>query len=152
MKNYLVILSALLVNLALTAPAQAVDTPRTPTITHQGSVNIVTWQGLDGDDTGVPVSALNCKKPLSVQIGLQGGNTHGSGTFVLQGSNDSQADPSAASYASAVWVTMTDPQGNAISRTTANLYEQVEEVPLWLRPSSSGGTASDMDIVLTCQQ
>lgn len=56
--------------------------------------------------------------------------TFDSATLVLQGSNDGTN-----------WVTLTDPQGNAISKTSAGL-EQIEEITRYVRPSSSGGGGS----------
>lgn len=57
--------------------------------------------------------------------------TFDSATVVLEGSNDGTN-----------WVTLTDPQGNAISKTSAGL-EQIEEVTRYIRPKHSGGTSAE---------
>jgi hypothetical protein len=60
--------------------------------------------------------------------------TFDSATAVLQGSNDGTN-----------WATLTDPQGNAISKTSAGL-EAISELTRYIRPSTSGGGASqDID-------
>lgn len=113
-------------------------------------VIVITWEGLDGDDTGTPVSVAGYTDK-SVQIGAGGGATHGGATTVLQGSNDTRADPNHADHANAKWFTLVDPNGNAIS-ATADKMEQVLENPLWIRPSQTGGSAGDLDIVLVCKR
>lgn len=67
----------------------------------------------------------------SVQIA----GTFDSATIVLEGSNDG------SNYA-----TLTDPQGNAISKAAAAI-EQVTEGVLFARPSASGGGASQSVVV-----
>lgn len=103
------------------------------------------WEGLDGDDTGVPVK-LPPYNNLTVQLGAAGGNTHGSGTYIMQGSNDPavESDPT-----NAVWFTLTekDTASTAVSRTTTAIIKEVKEHPLYIRPSSSGGTAGDIDAI-----
>ena len=67
---------------------------------------------------------------------VQMSGTWGSATIVLQGSNDG-----------VTWFTLVDPQGNAISMTSDGL-EAVLENPLYIRPKSSGGTGTDVDVTL----
>ena len=141
-------LVAMLSSPALATPAVTAYTIDRTTYTD---LTIITWAGNDGDDVGAPVNRDQCRHPLSVQIGAAGGDTHGSGTYVLQGSNDVAADPDHASYASSVWTTLKDANGTALSRTTSDLYGPLrDEGPAWIRPSASGGTAADMDVVLVC--
>jgi hypothetical protein len=59
--------------------------------------------------------------------------TFGGGTIVIEGSNDGIN-----------WVTLTDPQGNAISKTTA-FVEQIMEVTRYVRPRVTSGTGVDLD-------
>ena len=109
------------------------------------------WATLLADDTGEPVR-LVYYQDKSVQLGTVGGNTDGGATIVLQGSNDPLADPAAVGHTNAVWFTLTDPQGNAISRTTSAKIEEVTENPLWVRPVVTGGDeTTDIDVVLTCK-
>lgn len=124
---------------------------RTPTFpkTKQTNVRQVLWAGLDGDDTGYPVkvSKFNDK---SVHIFSPTG-AHGGATTILQGSNDPKADPTHSDHANAKWITLTDPQGNTISKTS-DAMEQVLENPMWIRPSQSGGTGSDVSVSLVCKR
>lgn len=105
---------------------------------------VVTWSGLTGADTGKPISLSGFTDVTAMIYAL---STHGSGTTVLQGSNDPRANPNHASHASAIWLSLTDAQGNAISKT-ADAIEVVEESPLWVRPSQSGGTSANVEVVL----
>ncbi len=107
-----------------------------------------TWAGLDGDDVGAPVMVANYPDK-SIQIGVSTGQTHGGATTVFQGSHDPIAgtDP-----ANAVWKTLTDTTETAISVTANSDVIQVLQNPLWVRPSQSGGTAGDLDIVLVCNR
>lgn len=108
-----------------------------PTVTQLGPGGkdglMVLWSGLSHTNTtGTAVEFPNWRD-RSVQIV----GTFDSATVVIEGSNDGST-----------WVTLTDPQGNAISKTAAAL-EQIEEVVRYIRPSHSGGTASeDIDIHL----
>ena len=110
----------------------------------------VTWKTMTSGDVGRPVR-LPYYSEKSVQIGAVGGNADDGSTTVLQGSNDAAADPDNANYASSVWFTLTDPQGSAISRAGTAKIEQVMENPLWIRPSNSGGTTVDIDVILVCK-
>lgn len=120
---------------------------RTPSYPKTGITNVkkVLWEGLDGDDTGRPVR-LGKYSDKTVHIFSPTG-AHGSATTILQGSNDPKANPDHADHANAKWVVLTDAQGNAISKT-ADAIEVIEENPEWIRPSQSGGTASDVTVAL----
>jgi len=88
--------------------------------------HVVTWTPLTsanatGDAVEMPGSHIR-----SVQID----GTFDSATVVMQGSNDGTT-----------WFTLTDPQGNAISKT-AGALEQIQELTRYIRPSMSGGTGS----------
>lgn len=107
----------------------------TPTISKIGLRDgfLVTWEGLNHTNTtGAPIM-MPSWRDRSVQIV----GTFDSGTVVFQGSNDGTN-----------YVTLTDPQGNAISATSAKL-EQIEEATVWVKPSISGGSGSeDVDVFL----
>lgn len=110
-------------------------------------LTVITWEGLDGDDTGKPVNVAHMADKC-VQLGAIGGDTHGGATTILQGSNDPNAG---SNPANAVWFTLTDVFGSPISRTTAATLRQIAENPLWIRPSQSGGTSGDLDVILVCK-
>lgn len=106
----------------------------TPTVSKpRGSQKtwLVIWAAIGDSDTCTEVSF-----PDGADMTVQIVGTFNSATVVLQGSNDKSN-----------WATLTDPQGNAISKSSAGL-EAVEEHPLWVRPSSSGGTASSTTVIL----
>jgi len=88
--------------------------------------HIVTWAAL----TSADAVGSSVEMPGSSDRSVQITGTFDSATVVLQGSNDGTN-----------WVTLTDPQGNAISKTAAAL-EMVQELTRYIRPSTSGGGAS----------
>lgn len=99
------------------------------------SVELFTWAAMGGSDVGDAVGF-----PQNADKCVQIDGTFGSATVVIQGSNDGSK-----------WFTLTDPQGNAISKTSAAL-EQIEEVPLYIRPSISGGTGSSINVRLLARR
>ncbi len=108
-----------------------------PTITAAGEhTRVATWTFTEAD-TCVPVGpAYADYSDRNVQIG----GTFGGATVVLQGSNDD------STYAA-----ITDPQGNPISKTTAAL-EACTEVPLFVKPTTSGGTAQTSTVILVMRR
>lgn len=109
----------------------------------QDRTKVLAWEGLTTNDTGRPLN-IGLWADKSVHFL---GNFGSGATVVLQGSNDPRANPAHADHASAEWVTLTDPQGNALSKTAAGL-EQVMENVWWIRPSVTGGTSPDIDVVI----
>lgn len=98
----------------------------TPTITkptEDDSVQLVVWAGMANGDTGAPIK-LPAHADRSVHIS---GTFGAGGTCVMQGSNNSSS-----------YVTLTDPQGNALSKT-AEAVEVIEEVTLLTRPNVTAG-------------
>lgn len=94
---------------------------------------IVTWETLTSANAVGQAFQMPAWSDRSVQFV----GTFDSATVVLQGSNDGTN-----------WVTLGDPQGNAISKTSAAL-EGVSEITRYVRPSTSGGSGSqDIDVYL----
>ncbi len=123
------------------ALAHAADTPRTPTTTAMPKDAVLyTWAGLDGDDTGVPVDVSTCRQ-LTAHVYS---STYGSSTITVEGSNATAATTSE-------WVGLTDPQGNAISKT-ADGIEAIEEQVRFFRPKTASGTSADVAVGLLCQR
>lgn len=91
----------------------------------------VTWTGLLNTDDGAPHD-IRGYPDRSVQFF---GTFGVGGTIVLEGSNDGTN-----------WETLTDPQGNAISKT-AKALEQILEHTRFVRPRVSAG---DGTTSLTC--
>lgn len=106
------------------ADVAAVVTPLTEF--NERNCHIVTWSPLTAANAAGSAVQMAGSSDRCVQfIGA-----FDSATVVLQGSNDGTN-----------WVTLTDPQGNAISKTSAGI-EQIMELTRYVRPSSSGGGGS----------
>lgn len=97
-----------------------------------GNVNLVAWTALANGDTGEPYESLDYGD-LSVTFE---GTFGAGGTIKLRGSNDGSN-----------YYDLTDPQGNAISKTAAGI-EQVVETPRYIRPEV---TAGDGTTALQCR-
>jgi len=94
----------------------------TPALLAHGAV-LYTWTGLLNGDTGTPVEVPgHADKTAQIE-----GTFGAGGTCVIQGSNDG------TNYQS-----LTDPQGNAISKTAAAI-EMVEEHTRYIRPNITAG-------------
>lgn len=99
-----------------------------------GSVIKITWEMLTTtNDSGTPVSV-----PKFIDKTVTFTGTFGvGGTVALQGSNDGTN-----------WYSLTDPQGNAISKTAAGI-EAVSENPWKIRPFvSAGDGTTDLDVIV----
>lgn len=111
---------------------------RSPTIIQPGGEDVdhatlVTWSGLLNGDNGVRVN-LTDYPDRTVQFA---GTFGAGGTVNFEGTNDGVN-----------WITLTDPQGNALSKTTAAL-ESVTETPRYVRPSVTGGDGTtDLTVIL----
>jgi hypothetical protein len=88
-------------------------------------VVVVTWAGMVNGDVGAPVE-MGDFGDRSIQVS----GTFDTSTIVLEGSNNGSN-----------YLTLTDPQGNALSKTSEAI-EQVQEVPRYTRPSVTAGGAS----------
>jgi hypothetical protein len=88
-----------------------------------GESALVSWTGLLNGDDGSSLE-YGAYTDRSVQfVGTFGAG----GTIVLEGSNDGTT-----------WVTLTDPQGNAISKTSASI-EAISEATRYVRPRVTAG-------------
>jgi len=111
----------------------ATITPTTTKVTDGGvaDVYIVQWPSMGNADTGIAIP-MSSGSDRSVQIE----GTFGAATVVFQCSNDGTN-----------YQTLTDPQGNAISKTSASL-EAISELTRFVRPVTSGGTGSVINVSL----
>ncbi len=100
------------------------------------SVVSFTWS-LGAGDTGKPVRFANYPD-RTVQI------TGTFGSVTLRGSNKANPDDATAGD----WFNLTDPQGNAITLTTAG-GELIAENPLWISPITTGGSGYVITVVGT---
>jgi len=110
---------------------------------NKNSVLVMFWLALGDDDTGKPLEVSTFSDKTVHMFGTIGG-----ATISIEGSNDPRANPTHPSHASAQWQILTDPAGNIISTTADNKLEQILENPWWIRPITSGGSGTDMDIYL----
>lgn len=95
-------------------------------------VHMIQWLTMGDADTGTSI-----EMPGSSDRSVQIAGTFDSATVVLQGSNDGTN-----------WATLTDPQGNAISKTGAAI-EMITELTRYIRPVTSGGQGStDIDVTV----
>lgn len=92
---------------------------------------IASWLAIGNADTGTGIE-LTGMADRSIQVS----GTWASATVVVQGSNDN-----------VTWVTLVDPQGNAISKT-ADFIEQILEYTRYIRVSSSGGAGTNLNATL----
>lgn len=98
----------------------------------------ITWSGLTGTDTGQPM-AFSSLADKTVQVfGTIGA------AITIQGSNDPRVltDPG-----NAVWATLNDYAGNALSFTVAGL-KLIAEAPQFIRPNCAAGTTNATVIIL----
>lgn len=91
--------------------------------TFLDEVHVITWAAIPNGDSGSPV-----EMPGSADRSVQILGTFGAGgTIVIEGSNDGTN-----------YVTLTDPQGNALSKTAAAI-EAVSELTRYIRPHVTAG-------------
>lgn len=94
--------------------------------------HVITWTLTDSDNYG---QAL--EMPGSADRTIQLTGTFGGGTVVMQGSN--LLSPTEGTDTD--WFNLTDPQGTAISKTTAG-GESILELTRWIRPKITGSTGA----------
>lgn len=91
-----------------------------------GEMYVVAWSGLLNGDDGAAIQFAEF-----ADKSIQFSGTFGvGGSITLQGSNDGTN-----------WFPLTDPQGNAITKTAAAL-EKVDEATAWVRPIVTAGDAA----------
>lgn len=97
-------------------------------------VSLVTWANLGNADDGAPYET-KWHRDFCVTAVVA---AYGSATLVIEGSNDGTN-----------YITLNDPQGNALSFTTGlTKLEQLLEVPRYIRPRTSGRTGTDITVQL----
>lgn len=95
----------------------------TPIKTWGDEVHIISWSGLLNGDDGTPIEMPGSSDRSVHFVGTFGAG----GTILLEGSNDGVN-----------YVVLTDPQGNAISKTATGL-EMITELTRFIRPRVSAG-------------
>jgi len=102
------------------------DAVRAASVTYTKDTVFVVWTGLDADDSGSPVE-LQGFPDRTVTI---------EGTFSVGGSCTMQGSNDGTNYYS-----LTDPQGNAITKTAGGI-ELITENPKYIRPLVTAGDGS----------
>lgn len=97
-----------------------------------GTSILFTYDNLDENDSAPAAIDMSEYADRSIQVV----GSFNSGTVVLEGSNDGTN-----------YVTLTDPQGNALSFTSAGI-EQIQELTRYIRPRVSAGTGVDVDVFI----
>jgi hypothetical protein len=98
---------------------------------------VFTWTGLDSDDSGIAIECVDYTDRTVTVTGTFGV----AGSVTLQGSNDNTN-----------WFALTDPQGNAITKTSAGM-ELVVEAPVYIRPLVTGGDGTtSLTVTLFCRR
>lgn len=87
--------------------------------------HVVVWAALANGDDGDPIELVG-QGDRSIQFA----GTFDTSTIVWEGSNDGST-----------WATLTDPQGNAISKTAAAI-EAISEMTRYMRPKCTAGGGS----------
>lgn len=102
----------------------AINEERVPAFTD------VLWETMGNADEGDAYEVIGNPSEMI----LQASGTIGGATVAFQGSNDGTN-----------WVGLVDPGGTAIALTAAGLAS-VRDIPRYVRPTTSGGTGTDIDV------
>lgn len=106
----------------------------TATPTDIGSRHcLFTWTSMGNADTGTAVE-IPWYSDRTIQVVA---TAYGGATLVISGSLDNSN-----------WVTLADPQGNALSFTSGAKMETLLENTRYIRCSTSGGTGTDLTVML----
>ena len=105
-----------------------------PTKISRGSHKWI-WDAMGDDDTGDALDPDGGGMSFADKT-VQASGTWASATVVIQGSNDN-----------VTWFTLNDPGGTALS-FTADAIKVILENPLYIRPKSSGGSGTDVNVTL----
>lgn len=91
---------------------------------------VVVWSPMANGDTGQPFEMPGASDRTVHFSGTPGAG----GTVKMQGSNHL-----APGVADTDWFDLVDPQGNAISKTSASTGEAILELTRWIRPKVTAG-------------
>ena len=98
---------------------------------------VITWTGLDNDDSGIPVDLVDFPDKTVTITGTFGA----AGSITMEGSNDNTN-----------WFALTDPQGNAITKTSAAM-ELIVEAPRYVRPRvTAGDGTTSLTVRMLCRR
>lgn len=95
---------------------------------------VYTWETMGNADTGTPLQTVGAADKTVTVTG-----TFGSATVTIQGSNDGTN-----------YLTLNDQSDNALALTAAGIA-LIAENPLYIRPVTSGGTGTDIDVIIVAK-
>lgn len=107
-----------------------------PVTAMSGEIQTVTWTGISTTGDTVEAYGPMNKGKGAIRAAVTFGATFGGATAVLQGSIDG-----------VTYATLTDLVGNPISATAAKVQEFTSSA-LYIKPSVSGGTGDNIDVVV----
>jgi len=108
-----------------------------PSTSHGDNYRVVTWTPL----TNTNVDGQPFQMPTFSDRTVHVLGTFGGATLTFQGSNDG-----------ANWLTLVDPQGNALTWTTSDRLETCLDSPLHVRPLLSGGAGSSLTVIMVAKK
>ncbi len=107
----------------------------TPTLDSSvAGVPRVIWTGITQSDAGLP---LVLRQQYGLAASVQTIGTFGSGTITMQVSNDGTN-----------WATALSVFGSSVAMTAATQYFEMSLSAAYIRPVLTGGSSSDLDVIL----
>jgi hypothetical protein len=98
---------------------------------------LITWTGLDSDDSGAPAELVDYPDKTVTITGTFGA----AGSITIQGSNNGTD-----------WFSMTDPQTAAVVKTSAAM-EMLVEAPRYIRPLvTAGDGTTSLTVQILCRR
>jgi hypothetical protein len=110
-----------------------------------GAASPISWSGLLNGDDGAPIEVSNLKDKCVHVFGTFGVG----GSVTLYGSNDPADLAKVPASGTDNWVALTDPQGNAITKTAKSI-EQILENPLYMACKVTAGDGTTSLTVAIC--
>ena len=99
---------------------------------REGGIQKIIWETMGNADTGTSVKCADYPDKTVDVIG-----TFGGATVTLQGSMDDST-----------WSTMVDSTGTNLAFTAASTLKLIRDNPLFIRAITSGGTGTDIDVII----
>lgn len=118
--------------------------------TNSRNSQVVSWTGLDGDDSGKAVDLGDWPDKTAQVLG-----TFDSATLTLYGSNDplvlvDRAAGTLFSAKTAAWVIAQDSLGNNFAKTSAGADVLLENYKYWLPVVTGGGATTSLKLYINC--
>ena len=101
-----------------------------------GKVYSYTWEALGDADQGEALDSPGLADKTITVTGIYGG-----ATLTLKGSNDGTN-----------YMTIHDVFGNVMSFTNTNQIAMVAQCPKFMRPETSGGSGTDLDVIVLARK